>query len=537
MKTFRVLPLKRNLLTILVILSITLSFIGCAQGEKSKLFVFCNDALYALSTNEGLQVEKTKITDPVVEIDKKTKTKYFCLSPEAPFFFSVPRFVSVDGEKMIIQCSIEKDKKESPLSCLEGSPFYVMVNTDGSGKRLLLPPKVEENDGYKFWHWVPWLSVSEEKYYYVIQRVKFYEGGRQAEYETQLWKANFDGSERKNLLKEKGVFCSPEPYYAHWEFGSFIESPDGENILFFFANNPFSPYEEYLYLNLWLMNINIREKRNLTEEMRKYLGTEEACILEALFSSDGKKIIMFIRHPDKYGIWSMNIDGSDKKNLTENLKDKEQLYPFFLVSSNNKILFLKEVKNKDYEEDPYEETLLGKDLDIWIMNLDGTDIKNLTEEKIKCKYPLGIYDTYVPGYKFQNIPLPPPGFIKFSPDGKKIVFKGRDKNGYSLWIINSDGTEKIDLLKKIKDKFSKEFPEEDMNWLFWECWYPTFSPDGKYIFFLLPDVKTWEGENFANVGYDLWVVNQDGSEAKNLSELYDLDIVNDFRFYFFRCYD
>ena len=150
------------------------------------------------------------------------------------------------------------------------------------------------------------------------------------------------------------------------------------------------------------------------------------------------------------GIWSMNIDGSDKKNLTENLENKELLYPFFLISSDNKILFLKELKNEDNNGNNY----IDLDLDIWIMNIDGTDIGNLTEEGPKCRFPLGRYEPYIPGYKFQNIPALPPGFIKFSPDSKKIVFKGRDKNGYSLWIMNSDGSEKS-LGKKLRINLSK----------------------------------------------------------------------------------
>jgi len=463
MKTLKVLLLKRYLLTLLIILiisSIILSVTGCAQEEKSKLFVFCNDALYSLSINEQMQIEKTKITDPIVEIDKKTKTKFFCLGAEAPFLFPTPPFTSIDGEKMIIRCSIEKDRKESPLSCLETPPFYAMVNTDGSEKRLLLfqPPKVEEDNGYKFWG-SPWFSVSEKKYYYIIVKEKFSEGGKITEHETQLWKANFDGSDRKNLLKEKGVFYYPEQYYAYWEFGSFIESPDGENILFFFAKDPFSHYVEYL--NLWLMNINTGEKRNLTEEIRKYLDDKEACIFETLFSPDGKKIIMFIGYTNKMGIWSMNIDGSDKKNLTENLENKELLYPFFLISSDSKILFLKELKNEDNNGNNYS----GPDLDIWIMNLDGTNIKNLTEKGPKCRFPLGRYESYIPGYKFQNIPALPPGFIKFSPDSKKIVFKGKDKNGYSLWIMNSDDSEKKTLVKKLRINLSKNSLKKIKNGL------------------------------------------------------------------------
>lgn len=91
---------------------------------------------------------------------------------------------------------------------------------------------------------------------------------------------------------------------------------------------------------------------------------------------------------------------------------------------------------------------------------------------------------------------------------------------------------KKDLGKKIREKFSKELPKEDLPWLFRECWYPTFSPDGKYIFFLLLDPKNGEEKNFENWRYSLWTVNQDGNEINNLSELHDLNIVTDFRWYY-----
>ena len=75
------------------------------------------------------------------------------------------------------------------------------------------------------------------------------------------------------------------------------------------------------------MNINSREKRNITEGMKNYLDDKETCIFETLFTYDGKKIIMFVAYTDKFEIWSMNIDGSDKKNLTRNLiMDKELLH-------------------------------------------------------------------------------------------------------------------------------------------------------------------------------------------------------------------
>jgi Tol biopolymer transport system component len=484
MKTFRVLPLKRNLLTILVILSITLSFIGCAQGEKSKLFVFCNDALYALSINEGLQVEKTKITDPVVEISKGVKTKAFGLTLSNPPFFFSSDLISCDMKKIIIYC-----RYGETIDSRYERFFPVILNIDGSEKRLLRATKDED--------WIyAWFAKKEKKYYYIVKE-KNNEVKKVSECETQLWRANFDGSAKENLIKDVGFFSIPEcsEEFPFWGPPPIIESSDGRKILYFFQKDP------YIDPELWIMNSDGSEKRNITEEMRKYLGTEEACILEALFCSNSKKIIMSVVYTDKYGIWIMNIDGTEKKNLTENLDDKEQLHSFFLVSpDNNKILLFKSGTNSVFD-------FL---VDILIMNLDGTDIRNLTAGKPKVVFPIG--------------------FIVFSSDGKKIVFIGKDEKNYSLWIMNIDGTSKKDLDKE--GKLKKRFPIFEWKDIFFQnCWYPTFSPDGKYIFFLLPNLRNWEEDKFENFRYDLWVVNQDGSEAKNLSELYDLDILTDFKWY------
>ena len=520
MITRKILIFKKYLLIILLTSSIILSVTGCAQEEKSKLFVFCNDALYSLSINEQLQIEKTKITDPVIEVDKGIKTKYFDFGLGAPFFFS-SHLISCCQKKVIFRCREEKLPYPIPSSPISIETFTVMANIDGSEKRLL---KGEKDDDFR-----AWFAKEEEKYYYLIVRKKFDETNKTTKYETQLWRANYDDSGKENLIKNKGLLlipiCSP---YWEWGFGPIIESPNGGNILFFFSKDNLDPY---IHPDLWIMNINSREKRNITEEMKNYLDDKETCIFETLFTYDGKKIIMFVAYTDKFEIWSMNIDGSDKKNLTRNLiMDKELLHPFFLLSPDNKILFTKIPNYENINEDEYFE---GLNLDIWIMNLDGTDVKKLTEGELKFKFPIlpllsdeNIFTTRTIGFGLF------PGFIKFSPDGKKIVFLGKDKNGYSLWIMNSDGSEKKDIGEKIREKFSKDLSKEDLPRLFRECWFPTFSPDGKYIFFLLPDIETWEEENFENWRYSLWIINQDGSEINNLSELYDLNIVTDFRWYF-----
>ncbi len=86
-----------------------------------------------------------------------------------------------------------------------------------------------------------------------------------------------------------------------------------------------------------------------------------------------------------------------------------------------------------------------RNLDIWTMNIDGSDQKQIT---------------------FTN----DNGYPSWSPDGEKIVFHSERSNPgvYNIYIINADGTG----LKKITYSTS---PDTNL--------YPTWSSDGSKIYF------------------------------------------------------
>jgi len=80
-------------------------------------------------------------------------------------------------------------------------------------------------------------------------------------------------------------------------------------------------------------------------------------------------------------------------------------------------------------------TTLGSKVDVLIMNLDGSDLVNLTNN---------------PPIAFTRVPGAPPCSIsdhaKFSPDGIKLVFRHTNCTGdptlWALWIMNADGSGK-----------------------------------------------------------------------------------------------
>jgi len=181
-------------------------------------------------------------------------------------------------------------------------------------------------------------------------------------------------------------------------------------------------------------------------------------------SSDGKKIV-FMRGNfydwDSYEIWYMNSDGSDQKQLTDN--DKADGHPDF-SPNGEKIVF---ASLKDGNEE------------IYIMNSDGLGLKRLTDNPASDNDP------------------------DFSPDGAYIAFKSTrayyengvdqflDKN-YEIFIMDTTG---LIVSRLTTDTLSDHDPD--------------FSPDGKSIAFLRvqPDQQS-----------DVWIMDENGGNKKNLSK-------------------
>ena len=149
-------------------------------------------------------------------------------------------------------------------------------------------------------------------------------------------------------------------------------------------------------LDIYTMDSNGRNVRRLTH----VLGYDGG----PFWSADGKQIVYRAHHPktekdreDYKGllaqnlirptaldIWVMNADGSNKRQVTNN--GKANFAPFFFPDGK-RILF---ASNMD---DPK-----GRNFDIYKINVDGSGLERITDN-----------DTF-------------DGFPMFSPDGKKLVF-------------------------------------------------------------------------------------------------------------------
>jgi Tol biopolymer transport system component len=159
----------------------------------------------------------------------------------------------------------------------------------------------------------------------------------------------------------------------------------------------------------------------------------------------------------------MNVDGSDLKKLSDHF---DYVYSPVFSPDGSKIAF---------------QSRLFFRYDIWIMNTDGSGLKNLSNHPEN-------------GSVFDEQP-------SFSPDGSRIAFASRrDGNDTEIYVVNVDGS---GLKKLSKDEGG------DPRVIFSDL-SPVFSPDGNKIAFIS------NRHNFSS--YGLYVMSVDGSSWKNLSQ-------------------
>jgi WD40 repeat protein len=163
-------------------------------------------------------------------------------------------------------------------------------------------------------------------------------------------------------------------------------SPDGKRILF--QASTLSSDNPIANIDIWIMDVDGSNKKRLTN----YLGYDTA----PKWSPDGEKIAYGSGNLSNLDIWTMNPDGSDKKQLTSGALVSGTWSP-----DERKIAYVSSLT-----KDP-------KAKEIWIMDADGSN-KELLLSIPYNRYSVGIS-------------------LAWSPDGLKIAF-----DYHIIGVVNSD---------------------------------------------------------------------------------------------------
>jgi Tol biopolymer transport system component len=181
------------------------------------------------------------------------------------------------------------------------------------------------------------------------------------------------------------------------------------------------------------------------------------------WSPDGSKIVFQTNRDGNNEIYVMNADGSSQTDLTR--YSKLDGWPSW-SPDGTKILYYS-MRSVTLHIEEIAPKLTGDNLEVTVMDTDGTDVVNLSRNSATDQRPV------------------------WSPDGTKIAFQS-DRDGVGeVFVMNSDGSSQTNITNN---------PAADG----WPCW----SPDGTKIAF----VSSRDGD------MEIYVVNVDGSGLTKLTD-------------------
>jgi hypothetical protein len=474
-----------------LLFALLFSTISCINCETNgNLYVYCNDALYKLGLDGLGKPIKEEIFKPTIDKHNDSFMFYPCFPP---YFFSynnkkinynsyLPQINNPSTSKdlnLIMNYSFDSTKDYY-------SQDWIPWIYKRDSKEIIILSSVF-NDIWKhkkdFTINYAWFSSIKDEIYYLITSNR----------KTDLWKSDINFKNKINLTKNYDYDIVFDNESGHL-YPPIIMSPDEKKILFY-VNGSQSP----LLMNIDELKItNIADVIN--QEINK--GNDiDFEIKDAVFTTDSDKIILSIRrklrdngtvYKVERSIWSISTDLTDIRNLTKDMKEMEPYFPYLVSTDGKKIVFLASVND--------ESDIINKNGDLWSMNIDGSEKKNFTtgiemnigkcyefqdylfmsispdgkkvvfelsytdDIKNSSKYTLGIANIDGTGVKDllkdAKVKYPELNKVKespyrtasyfypyFTPDSKNVVFISY--NGPDLWIVSNDGKIYENLSKKL----------------------------------------------------------------------------------------
>ena len=293
---------------------------------------------------------------------------------------------------------------------------------------------------------------------------------------------------QKNNIQLSSDLMTPEALWAMGRLSGAAASPDGKQVVY--QVSYYSVKENKSHTILYIQDINGKNKHQLT--------TDAKSESDAAWIEGGKKIA-FIREGE---IWSMNPDGTDRKQLS---KTEGSVEGFRFSPNGTKVVYIKSIPyhgtiKKNPDDLPLATGRLATDMnyrhwDHYVESIAHPFVANVTANGI------GDATDILEGEPYES-PLAPFGGIEqiaWSNDSKQIAYTCRKKEGVQYAISTDADIYLYDIATKTTKNLckpadykepaidaTKSMREQSVNHQNgdFNVGYdvnPKFSPDGKYI--------------------------------------------------------
>ncbi|HPX76297.1 MAG TPA: S9 family peptidase [Bacteroidales bacterium] len=305
---------------------------------------------------------------------------------------------------------------------------------------------------------------------------------------------------------DKGIL-TPE---ILWKFGRISDpqlSPDKKTIVYNITH--YDVEKNRGFTNIYTIPAGGGAVKRLT-------GGENA-FFNPRWSKDGSKIIYLSTETENVQLWAMNVDGSDKTQISE--LDKS-INSFKISPNGDKILFMADVKLENNPQDIYPDlpntnVVMADDLMYRHWNAWTDDsyshifIADFDEKSLQ-----NIYDI-MKDEKF-DAPMSPyfdDSEITWSTDGKKIAYTCKKMSGKDYAVSTDSDIYLYDLETKSTTNLTEGMLGYDK--------YPVFSPDSKYLAWISMETPGYEADKER-----LFIMNLETKEKEYLTEHFDYGASN-----------
>ena len=298
----------------------------------------------------------------------------------------------------------------------------------------------------------------------------------------------------KQQVEIKDGRMTPEALWAMGRIGGFNMAPDGKQSVYNVSY--YSVEQNKSHSVLYAMNMENGEAKALT--------TSNASEMGAVYIKGGQRIAFLSAEGGSMQLWEMNIDGTDRKQISNEDTD---VIDFLFAPDESKVILIKEVPQhtaiQKNDEDLAKSTgmvcndLMYKHWDTYVTSAPHPFIAEYNGEQVS-----GAYDV-LEGEPYES-PMMPFGGIEqlaWSPDSKQVAYTCRKKTGVAYAISTDSDIYLYDIASKQTSNLCKPdgytdvpvntvvslanqqgnpaFAEYDCNLGYDQN--PVFSPNGKYI--------------------------------------------------------